>query len=215
MSNSNKEQNIENHVNHLQSILDGDLFNTLRNHFSDDEVEMLLFTKEAVDRFIQKSINSGKKIILNEQVPYQKDKANEVSLNHSSSFKSILGSNTYSSFYEYYSGNEEIMIKVINDILRDELNKMKMECPKDTNRYKPKKMEVPLKAIREMCVECMGGRDNIGYKEYIKTCGSPDCSLYDFRLGTNPFRSKMELSSKERKARSDRAQSNFSTIVFT
>ena len=79
-------------------------------------------------------------------------------------------------------------------------------------RYKPKKKTVPVKAIREHCVECMGGRDNKGYKELIENCVSSECSLFSFRLGTNPYRSKMNLSDEERKARSHRAQRNIVTI---
>jgi hypothetical protein len=82
-------------------------------------------------------------------------------------------------------------------------------------RYKPKKMKVPAKAIREMCIECMGGRDNTGYKELIENCVSPECALYDFRFGTNPHRSKMELSDEERKRRSDSAQSKLFTVIIT
>jgi hypothetical protein len=82
-------------------------------------------------------------------------------------------------------------------------------------RYKPKKKTVPVKAIREHCVECMGGRDSKGYKELIENCVSSECSLFSFRLGTNPYRSIPVLSSKERQARSERAQSNFSTVIIT
>ena len=84
-----------------------------------------------------------------------------------------------------------------------------------TERYKPIKKTAPVKAIREMCIECMGGRGNKGYKELIENCGSPECSLFSFRFGTNPYRSKLSLSDKERKARSERAQSNFSTVIIT
>jgi len=84
-----------------------------------------------------------------------------------------------------------------------------------TERYKPEKKTAPVKAIREMCIECMGGRSNKGYKELIENCVSPECSLFSFRYGTNPYRSIPVLSSKERKTRSDRAQSNFSTVNFT
>ena len=82
-------------------------------------------------------------------------------------------------------------------------------------RYKPKKKADPVKAIREQCIECMGGRDNKGYKELIENCVSSECSLFSFRLGTNPYRSIPVLSSKERQARSERAQSNFSTVIIT
>lgn len=82
-------------------------------------------------------------------------------------------------------------------------------------RYKPKKETVPVKAIRAMCIECMGGRGNKGFKKLIETCGSDECALYDFRFGENPYRSKMSLSSEDRKARSDRAINNFSTVNIT
>ena len=36
------------------------------------------------------------------------------------------------------------------------------------DRYKPKKQKKPLKAIREFCIECMGGRENDGYLKHIK-----------------------------------------------
>ena len=83
------------------------------------------------------------------------------------------------------------------------------------SRYKPQKKTIPIKAIREMCIECMGGRDNPRFTKLIETCGSPECALYFLRFGTNPYRSKLSLSDKERKARSDRAQSNFSTVIIT
>ena len=36
------------------------------------------------------------------------------------------------------------------------------------NRYQPKKCKSPAKAIREFCIECMGGRENDGYLKHIK-----------------------------------------------
>jgi|TARA_Y100000294_G_scaffold168749_1_gene179194 hypothetical protein len=83
------------------------------------------------------------------------------------------------------------------------------------SRYRPKKMKAPIKAIREHCIECMGGRDNTGYKELIENCVSPMCALYDFRFGTNPHRSKIKLSDEERRRRSDCAQSKFFTVNIT
>ena len=87
-----------------------------------------------------------------------------------------------------------------------------IEIKLQTTRYKPEKKTAPVKAIREHCIECMGGRDNTGYKELIETCGSPECALFPFRFGTNPYRSKMNLSDEERKARSGRAQRNIVPI---
>ena len=57
-------------------------------------------------------------------------------------------------------------------------------------RYKPKKYKSPAKAIREFCIECMGGRENEGYLKLISDCGSPDCALFEFRFGKNPYNRK-------------------------
>ena len=57
-------------------------------------------------------------------------------------------------------------------------------------RYIPKKYKNPTKAIREMCIECMGGRENEGYLKLISDCGSPDCALFEFRFGKNPYNRK-------------------------
>ena len=43
----------------------------------------------------------------------------------------------------------------------------------------------PLKAIRAMCNQCMGGGQP---SDLIKDCVSKDCALHPFRLGKNPFR---------------------------
>jgi len=43
----------------------------------------------------------------------------------------------------------------------------------------------PMKAIREKCLDCMGG----SYRE-VRRCPITDCSLYIYRLGKNPRRSK-------------------------
>jgi len=57
-------------------------------------------------------------------------------------------------------------------------------------RYKPTKHKSPVKAIREHCIECMGGRESEGHSKRINECNSPDCALYDFRYGKSPFRKK-------------------------
>ena len=56
--------------------------------------------------------------------------------------------------------------------------------------YIPKKYKNPTKAIREMCIECMGGRENEGYLKLISNCGLPDCALFEFRFGKNPYNRK-------------------------
>lgn len=56
-------------------------------------------------------------------------------------------------------------------------------------RYIPKKYKNPIKAIRENCIECMGGRGGgTHYSELIKNCASVECALYEFRFGENPFK---------------------------
>jgi hypothetical protein len=75
-------------------------------------------------------------------------------------------------------------------------------------RYKGKKHKNPVKAIREHCIECMGGRGN-GYSKLIKECPSTACSLYDFRLGTNPHHSQ-NLTDEQKKQRAERLKKNIS-----
>ena len=71
------------------------------------------------------------------------------------------------------------------------------------NRYQPKKCKDPVKAIREHCIECMGGRENEGYLKLVRECVSPHCPTYEFRLGRNPYR-KQKLTIEQRKERADR-----------
>ena len=66
-------------------------------------------------------------------------------------------------------------------------------------RYKAKQHKNPLKAIREMCIECMGGRgSHQNYSKLIAECGSSDCALHEFRFGTNPYK-KIQTLTKEHK----------------
>lgn len=51
----------------------------------------------------------------------------------------------------------------------------------------------PLKAIRFFCLDCCGGSSN-----EVKLCTAPNCALYHFRFGKNPFRAKRELSEEQR-----------------
>ena len=76
------------------------------------------------------------------------------------------------------------------------------------SRYKPKKKKRPVEAIREMCIECMGGR-NSGQplSKLISECTVPDCAVYEFRFGKNPYH-KQKLSKEQRKSLSDRAKNS-------
>lgn len=40
----------------------------------------------------------------------------------------------------------------------------------------------PIKAIRAKCIDCVHG-----HPREVKLCASPDCPLYPFRMGKNPF----------------------------
>ena len=70
----------------------------------------------------------------------------------------------------------------------------------------------PLGAIQLFCIECMGG-----VKSEVNICTCNECPLYDYRLGDNPYRKKVQLS-KERKIqlsehmRSLRLKKNLETL---
>ena len=51
----------------------------------------------------------------------------------------------------------------------------------------------PVKAIRARCLDCCGG----SAKE-VDLCPSKTCSLYPFRYGKNPYRTKRELTEEQR-----------------
>ena len=54
-------------------------------------------------------------------------------------------------------------------------------------RYKPKKNKNPIKAIREMCIECMGGGQPF---DLIDNCSTNICAICEFRFGRNPYRKR-------------------------
>lgn len=57
----------------------------------------------------------------------------------------------------------------------------------------------PVKAIRDFCLDCCGGSHLM-----VKGCSAPDCALYAFRLGKNPYRAKREMTEEQRQAASTR-----------
>jgi len=68
----------------------------------------------------------------------------------------------------------------------------------------PKKCKRPAKAIREFCIECMGGRGSgQNYTKLIEECVSTNCPLYDFRFGKNPHHTQ-NLTDVQRKERAER-----------
>ena len=57
----------------------------------------------------------------------------------------------------------------------------------------------PLKAIRETCLDCCCGN-----AAEVRKCVSGDCPSWPFRMGSNPFRKKRELSSQQKHERAER-----------
>lgn len=52
----------------------------------------------------------------------------------------------------------------------------------------------PVKAIREFCLGCCGGSSND-----VKSCTAPNCALFAFRFGKNPY-IKREMTEEQREA---------------
>ena len=66
-------------------------------------------------------------------------------------------------------------------------------------RYKAKKDRNPIKAIREMRIECMGGRDSDqNLTKLIVEYELSYCSLLDFRFGNNPYWKEQTLRSNHK-----------------
>ena len=57
----------------------------------------------------------------------------------------------------------------------------------------------PVKAIRAFCLDCCGGSSMM-----VKGCSAPDCALYPFRFGKNPYRKRREMTEEERQVLRDR-----------
>jgi hypothetical protein len=102
-------------------------------------------------------------------------------------------------FFSYKFCSAYRFATLINKIIED---KLIMEG------YKPKKLKSPVKAIREKCIECMGGRGTgQNYNKLIKECASPDCPTFEFRFGKNPYHTQ-NLTDEQRKERSERLKSS-------
>jgi hypothetical protein len=52
----------------------------------------------------------------------------------------------------------------------------------------------PLGAIREKCVDCCCGN-----AAEVRKCVAVDCALWPYRMGTNPFRKRRELSPEQKR----------------
>ena len=62
-----------------------------------------------------------------------------------------------------------------------------------------KKIISPLKAIRAKCLECSAGSPS-----NVKECNIPECELFNFRFGKNPFRKKRILTDEQKREMGER-----------
>ena len=56
-----------------------------------------------------------------------------------------------------------------------------------------------LKIIRSKCLDCCGGQ-----ALEVKLCPSAGCDLWPYRMATNPFRAKADLTDEQRQAIAER-----------
>ena len=56
-----------------------------------------------------------------------------------------------------------------------------------------KQVTNPVKVIRRYCLECC-----LESPKEVELCPAEGCWLHPFRMGTNPFRAKRELSAEEK-----------------
>ena len=67
----------------------------------------------------------------------------------------------------------------------------------DTESDKPREIRIlpPRKAMREKCIDCVGGRqNNPGYLKRIRDCESTECTLHPHRMGKRPKQSDAQTS---------------------
>ena len=70
-------------------------------------------------------------------------------------------------------------------------------------KYYPKKAKSPQKAIKLFCRECMGmdrrDKSQMENVEEARACTDPMCPLFDFRMGKNPFNTRI-MTDEQKKA---------------
>ena len=58
--------------------------------------------------------------------------------------------------------------------------------------FSGEKIQNPVKAIRSYCLECVGSSPE------VEKCPLSSCELYPFRFGSNPYRTRRELTEEEK-----------------
>jgi hypothetical protein len=78
-------------------------------------------------------------------------------------------------------------------------------------RSNPIQQTSPIKALREVCIECMGGRETgQSYSKLIAECTVQRCPAFKFRFGKNPFHTK-QLTDEQKKVKADQLKASVST----
>ena len=126
-----KNNPIDSHMNHLKDVLEKEVFTTLKKYCKNDKSLMLLLPKEAIDKTMQKTRDSGRKFICKELSSREKELVPNVPLLIPDSLKFILGPDTFSLLQQYCLWNEEIMIMVLNKAIEGELKVAGKEASND------------------------------------------------------------------------------------
>ena len=123
MNNQYEDKHIGSQMYNLENILEKKLFNTLRAHCKNDRGLILLLSKEAIDKVMQRTMASSREFIYKEMSPMEKNQVLDVPFPCSTGLHSILGPDTFSLLQQYCLWNEEIMIMVFNKAaaLRDRI----------------------------------------------------------------------------------------------
>ena len=127
MNNQYEDKHIGSQIYNLENILEKELFNTLRTHCKNDRGLILLLSKEAIDKVMQRTTDSGREFIYKEMSPAEKDQVLDVPFPCSKGLQSILGPDTFSLLQQYCLWNEEIMVMVFNKAVKEELNSFHRE----------------------------------------------------------------------------------------
>ena len=131
MNETYENKYIGTHIYHLENILEEELFKSLKTHCKNDRGLMLLLSKEAIDKVMQKTRHSDREFIYKDMSPKEKNQLLEVPFFSSCSLQSVLGPDTFSSLQQYCLWNEEIMIMVFNQAVEGELKIAEEEASND------------------------------------------------------------------------------------
>jgi hypothetical protein len=131
MNETYENKYIGTHIYRLENILEEELFKSLKTHCKNDRGLMLLLSKEAIDKVMQKSMHSDREFIYKEMSPKEKDVVLDVPFPCSTGLQSILGPDTFSLLQQYCLWNEEIMIMVFNTAVEGELKVAEEEASND------------------------------------------------------------------------------------